>query len=98
MIAYALASPLLTCESRAHGEDRSSEWEGCNGESSSTYHDSRRLPPIHPELRIAALEGTATMSSDDQDPPCKLYALTQYQCSPRGGKIACWPLERIFRQ
>ncbi|KAG7549009.1 hypothetical protein FFLO_03122 [Filobasidium floriforme] len=38
------------------------------------------------------------MSSDDQDPPCKLYALTQYQCSPRGGKITCWPLERIFRQ
>ncbi|KIR24986.1 hypothetical protein I309_06213 [Cryptococcus deuterogattii LA55] len=32
------------------------------------------------------------------EPPCKLFAITQYQCSPESGRVACWPLERIFRQ
>ncbi|GFZ47832.1 hypothetical protein JCM24511_05579 [Saitozyma sp. JCM 24511] len=29
---------------------------------------------------------------------CRLFAMTQYECSPAGGKVTCWPLERIFRQ
>ncbi|OWZ78211.1 hypothetical protein C366_02849 [Cryptococcus neoformans Tu401-1] len=32
------------------------------------------------------------------EPPCKLFAITQYQCSPESGRVTCWPLERIFRQ
>ncbi|WVQ69398.1 uncharacterized protein L199_007615 [Kwoniella botswanensis] len=35
---------------------------------------------------------------DPADPPCKLFSITQYQCTPLGGRVTCWPLERIFRQ
>lgn len=29
---------------------------------------------------------------------CRLFSMVQYQCSPEGGQVTCWPLERIFRQ
>ncbi|WRT64666.1 uncharacterized protein IL334_001600 [Kwoniella shivajii] len=34
----------------------------------------------------------------NKDSPCKLFTITQYQCTPLGGRVTCWPLERIFRQ
>ncbi|WVN90611.1 uncharacterized protein L203_105852 [Cryptococcus depauperatus CBS 7841] len=32
------------------------------------------------------------------DPPCRLFTITQYQCSPELSRLTCWPLDRIFRQ
>ncbi|GHJ84588.1 hypothetical protein NliqN6_0990 [Naganishia liquefaciens] len=31
-------------------------------------------------------------------PPCRLFTITQYECSPSNDRITCWPLERLFRQ
>ncbi|WWD21584.1 hypothetical protein CI109_106070 [Kwoniella shandongensis] len=36
--------------------------------------------------------------SSIREPPCELFTITQYQCSPIGGRVTCWPIERIFRQ
>ncbi|WWC86787.1 uncharacterized protein L201_001666 [Kwoniella dendrophila CBS 6074] len=33
-----------------------------------------------------------------KEPPCKLFSITQYQCTPLGGRVTCWSIERIFRQ
>ncbi|WVQ98164.1 hypothetical protein IAU59_005286 [Kwoniella sp. CBS 9459] len=33
-----------------------------------------------------------------KDDPCSLFSITQYQCTPLGGRVTCWPLERVFRQ
>ena len=30
--------------------------------------------------------------------PCSLFALTQFECSPEGGRLQCWPIERVFRK
>ncbi|WVF69684.1 hypothetical protein IAT40_004463 [Kwoniella sp. CBS 6097] len=33
-----------------------------------------------------------------KEDPCTLFSMTQYQCTPLGGRVTCWPLERVFRQ
>ncbi|WWC68048.1 uncharacterized protein I206_101967 [Kwoniella pini CBS 10737] len=35
---------------------------------------------------------------DYKEQPCKLFSITQFQCTPLGGRVTCWPIERIFRQ
>ena len=29
---------------------------------------------------------------------CRLFSITQFECSPDGGRVTCWPLDRVFRQ
>jgi hypothetical protein len=40
----------------------------------------------------------AMSSASDDSTPCSLFAITQYECSPEGGRFTCWPLERVFRK
>lgn len=42
------------------------------------------------------LSATHTGTRDDHN--CQLFSIRQFECSPAGGKITCWPLERVFRR
>ncbi|WVR04731.1 hypothetical protein IAU60_001742 [Kwoniella sp. DSM 27419] len=48
--------------------------------------------------RSPRLNTTSAAAPTYQEPPCKLFTITQYQCTPLGGRVTCWPLERVFRQ
>lgn len=39
-----------------------------------------------------------TPAKSKQPDGCRLFSMVQYQCSPEGGQVTCWPLERVFRQ
>lgn len=41
---------------------------------------------------------TPDMPPNDAEPRCRLFAITQFECSPSNGRVTCWPLERLFRQ
>ncbi|KAL7420540.1 hypothetical protein Q5752_004491 [Cryptotrichosporon argae] len=48
-----------------------------------------------PTTKTAHSRADAMTAQADE---CVLFALTQYECSPAGGRVTCWPFDRIFRQ
>lgn len=60
--------------------------------------------PIANPLTVSPLQALSTMDSPTpanvsrDDRGCRIFAIKQFECSPEGGRITCWPLDRIFRQ
>ncbi|KAK1921660.1 hypothetical protein DB88DRAFT_74793 [Papiliotrema laurentii] len=53
--------------------------------STKSSHAGHQQPPQQQQLHT-------------KSEPCVLTALTQFECSVPGGRLVCWPIERVFRK
>jgi hypothetical protein len=63
-------------------------------EATCNLYNATILLSIHYARRSAAM----SVLPPPLAPPCRLFTITQFECSPSNGRVTCWPLERLFRQ